>query len=851
MARYNYDVNTLTRYIDVHKQFSGGLKTVDTDDALGPIFLREAKNLSLSEFGFIEKRYGLIENLRFELGLIELQGYFEYVEKDQNVTRIIIGKDSNVANKPSKIYFAYSDGTYEEVNPEIDPLDTYSENFKNSEIVQNFEITHSDEIEAVRLGDILYIFTGVFPLVYSGKQFDEEFKVTYDYGVGSNLDPETVEYPAFTNLNEEDDYPPAPTGEDIIEGFVPFGWTPSEITSLSEDTTVTFEYTRDVKVINFYLDADLTELYTTRFVALGEDVTLPINPKKEGKGFIGWLPEDGESDFLNVQEDLNFFADFGDPVFEATIRYENSAFVDVIPLANGEQFSYDVLTNFEDELGEEQYIFDGFFVFDPDTGEEVGNALTLDNGVYNEVALNDLEFIVTNTVKAGYTVTIDYSAYDLNVSPTVEIVFEGDDFSFTVPDRNTYRFLRVVDDDDDGSTFTSSRNISISNVEKDYNLTALYNKTYVVTFRKGYGNNSILKRQTVDRGDNASAPSQPSRTGYLFDGWSRSFKNVTANITVTATWKTDPDYVPPQDFPENVSIQIVSTGETYIDWRVRNTTGVDNVDIIYGPENDKDQYRSNGLDDDEYTPTQRTSGLNDNQEYSFFAYAEKDGYNNSTQIEKTAETDEEIELDPRLRTPSVSVNTSETNSTTAAFTITNDPNQPVSSVQIKYEIREGSRYGSRVKNGTLLSVTPGQVWDVDEDGLTPGETYYLTNVYVEGTTGYRDSLDANVISVQLDDDGGGTDPDPTQTETPTVSLDYSSASGLSVFVRNNDSSTATMTYSGSATSIFENLPSTLGANGTYSDTASLVPTGTYSLTVTAQASGENASNSASDSENVN
>jgi hypothetical protein len=79
MARYAYDVNTTQRYIDVHKQFQGGLKTVDTDDALGAVFLREAENVSLSEFGFIEKRYGTYENFKIQTGIVNLQGYWEFL----------------------------------------------------------------------------------------------------------------------------------------------------------------------------------------------------------------------------------------------------------------------------------------------------------------------------------------------------------------------------------------------------------------------------------------------------------------------------------------------------------------------------------------------------------------------------------------------------------------------------------------------------------------------------------------------------------------------------------------------------------------------------------------------------
>ena len=81
MARFDYDVNITQRYIDVHKQFQGGLKTVDTDDALGAVFLRQADNISISEFGFLEKRYGTFENFKKTVGIdanSKLQGYWEF-----------------------------------------------------------------------------------------------------------------------------------------------------------------------------------------------------------------------------------------------------------------------------------------------------------------------------------------------------------------------------------------------------------------------------------------------------------------------------------------------------------------------------------------------------------------------------------------------------------------------------------------------------------------------------------------------------------------------------------------------------------------------------------------------------
>ena len=56
-----------------------------------------------------------------------------------------------------------------------------------------------------------------------------------------------------------------------------------------------------------------------------------------------------------------------------------------------------------------------------------------------------------------------------------------------------------------------------------------------VTFTDGPGN--ILKTQEVNYGGSATAPANPTRTEYNFNGWDKSFTNVTTNLTVNAKWK--------------------------------------------------------------------------------------------------------------------------------------------------------------------------------------------------------------------------------------------------------------------------------------------------------------------------
>jgi uncharacterized membrane protein len=62
--------------------------------------------------------------------------------------------------------------------------------------------------------------------------------------------------------------------------------------------------------------------------------------------------------------------------------------------------------------------------------------------------------------------------------------------------------------------------------------------TYTVTFVNWNG--SILKIEQVESGDDATAPTDPTRSGYTFDGWDVSYHNVTADITVTAQYTAIP-----------------------------------------------------------------------------------------------------------------------------------------------------------------------------------------------------------------------------------------------------------------------------------------------------------------------
>ena len=75
--------------------------------------------------------------------------------------------------------------------------------------------------------------------------------------------------------------------------------------------------------------------------------------------------------------------------------------------------------------------------------------------------------------------------------------------------------------------------------------------TYTVTFDANGG--SAVEAQTVEEGETATEPAEPTRSGYTFHGWQLEGEDydfaapVTGNITLTASWTQD--YVPPVVVP--------------------------------------------------------------------------------------------------------------------------------------------------------------------------------------------------------------------------------------------------------------------------------------------------------------
>ena len=127
------------------------------------------------------------------------------------------------------------------------------------------------------------------------------------------------------------------------------------------------------------------------------------------------------------------------------------------------------------------------------------------------------------------------------------------------------------------SAATSNRTFTLYDVRVDVEYTAYETPkpTYTVTFKDWDG--FVLKTQKVEEGSSATAPSNPTRAGYIFIGWDVAFDNITSNLTVTAQYE-----IQIQEEPEGPKTSCFRLGDILIDIMY---LGGDKIEAIFIGEN--------------------------------------------------------------------------------------------------------------------------------------------------------------------------------------------------------------------------------------------------------------------------
>ncbi|MDR1341674.1 MAG: InlB B-repeat-containing protein [Prevotellaceae bacterium] len=202
---------------------------------------------------------------------------------------------------------------------------------------------------------------------------------------------------------------------------------------------------------------------------------------------------------------------------------------------------------------------------------------------------------IVNRVKSllpyGYRVTssmtmkqaIDNFAYNATTYALIPVTFEPDGGTFD-DESTTSKVINVIS----GETFANLIPNDLTRANHDFlgwslpngtlitdsyttteavTLTAKYQvHTYTVTFA-GEGISGI-PTQTVDHGGKVTEPAEPSRSGYLFDGWYNGSTywdfgsaTVTADLTLTAHWEEDEEGTTPP--PTGVDGSVLSGVSLY------------------------------------------------------------------------------------------------------------------------------------------------------------------------------------------------------------------------------------------------------------------------------------------------
>ena len=168
-----------------------------------------------------------------------------------------------------------------------------------------------------------------------------------------------------------------------------------------------------------------------------------------------------------------------------------------------------------------------------------------------------------DVVYSANTYTVTFKDWNGTVLKTQQVQYGGAATAPANPTRTGYTF--------------TGWDKAFTNVTANLVVTAQYSiNTYTVTFKDWNG--TVLKTQQVQYGGAATAPANPTRTGYTFTGWDKAFTNVTANLVVTAQYvQNEPVSTPvPSDAPQIVvGSKTTMAGNTVtVDVSLKNNPGI-------------------------------------------------------------------------------------------------------------------------------------------------------------------------------------------------------------------------------------------------------------------------------------
>lgn len=260
-----------------------------------------------------------------------------------------------------------------------------------------------------------------------------------------------------------------------------------------------------------------------------EPVALTKNAfKHEGWRFLGWNtePDGSGTSYANKQSVVNLTSSDG---------------AEVTLYAQWEQKSFNVI--FTDGQGNplsSQTVDYGHGATAPTEPTREGYTFTGWDKTYDNIT-SDIKVNAKWRINA-YTITYDANGGEGNMSDQVLKYDEKTKLSANNFDRAGHVFTGWnTKADGTGAAYKDEQEVC-KLTDADGEKITLYAQWKIerfgVTFEDGMG--GTIDKQEVDYGSNATAPADPEREGYKFQGWDGDYTNVTKDVTIKASW-TAPD----------------------------------------------------------------------------------------------------------------------------------------------------------------------------------------------------------------------------------------------------------------------------------------------------------------------
>ena len=160
---------------------------------------------------------------------------------------------------------------------------------------------------------------------------------------------------------------------------------------------------------------------------------------------------------------------------------------------------------------------------------KLGSAVLVINGKGNYTGSKEITFKIS---AKEYSISYDYNDGILGEfsNPTTYVWTSGE-IKLNNPTKIGYTFVGwTVNEEEVGINYT------INNITSDLVITANWTiNEYTITFKDG---ETVIETITGEYGSEVTAPDDPTKTGYTFDGWDKEIPATmpAENVTVTAKW---------------------------------------------------------------------------------------------------------------------------------------------------------------------------------------------------------------------------------------------------------------------------------------------------------------------------